>query len=198
MNKKIDVSGGEGFVVLDNNNPYGRFLEKLVSPQERWTRFETGAAIGVLPIMMIDEHLHVLLVKEDKPILGRQVLKVASDYLRGRPNSVPTARRIVEDKAHIHIPGRMIRVFKQMPGYYPNVVLLISLYLAEGWSYRQRLVPGITRCPIALKEAVNLVLSGEIRDVFSAYVLLLLEAMEKRGQFPLSPTVLDTLLEKGP
>lgn len=175
----------ENWTLLVNNGPYGSLSEKHTQKGDRWLRFETGPAIGILPIVMrVSGEIQVLLIEEDKPILGQRRIKIASDYLGKRPNTPQTAREILYQKTGILVLNAEFRLFEAMPGYDPTVAFNISLFLGNGWS---RFPDGDRRLlanPVVLnlKDAVDRVLRNEIKDIFSRYVLLLLEAMKNRGE----------------
>lgn len=171
-----------------DNDPYGSLFERHTSEGGRWLRFETGPAIGILPIIRVDGRIRVLLIQEEKPILKEDRLKVATDYLRSRPNNPDTAREILAQKTGIQIGGTVVQFFETIPGYDPTVAFNISLYLGDTWMLPPdgEETSQVTPIALDLNEAVDLVLRDEIMDIFSVYVLLLLDAMERHGKLNLN------------
>jgi len=148
---------------------------KFVLPNGRRTTFgiiEHPGAVAVVPIF---ENGDVLLIKQFRPSIGKEIYEIPAGTLEPGEKPLATAKReIVEETGFKAKRWRKLTSFYTAPGFCTE---MIHVYEARGLSPAQ--APGdddeiLRPVRVPMKEALSYIKRGKIRDAKSIAGLLVL------------------------
>lgn len=138
---------------LFDNRPYMFAYEENDGDGNRTTYVETGPAMVVFPLKIINGELSVLLIEQNRPDADQKYFKSIGGYVLENDDILVSIARNSLNKAGVEL-GRKTVLYQKIPDY-PTIMTPVTAFIADGWKIKKDTAPGCKRVILTVEEAID-------------------------------------------